>query len=166
MTAFSNIDFDREAFAIVAVVAEAHDVAPRVVLGENRQRGIVEMRRKCAWLMRAVLDLSLNEIGRQLGGYDAKSVSEYVAQADTRIKADPLYENELDRLRSRSAQVIGEYRRFDLIEDDARPIHDALAVARRILRTPRGELRASGAEVRALAEAYVDHLLAAVEARP
>lgn len=165
MTERSAMETDREAFAIVATIAEFYSVPTSIILGPNRQVRIVEMRRQACYLIRDLLDLSYEKIGRALGDMDASSVRHLERQAATRYGTDPLYANEIDLLRGRVKSTISEFRREIFEEEQIELGHDPLDIVRRIMKSPRGELHVSGAEIRLLAEAYFERLLGEMEAR-
>ena len=119
MTDLPTLETDREAFAIVATVADHHGVAPRILLGDNRARRISDLRRHACYLMRQILDLSLSDIGRALGGMDHSSVKHAISQAEVSYNADPCYANEIDALRGIAAKTISDFRRHPLPEGGA-----------------------------------------------
>lgn len=159
MSDLPTLEIDREAFAIVATVADHHGIAPRILLGDNRTRRISDLRKQACYLMRRILGLSLSDIGRALGGMDHSSVKYAIGQAEVSYDADPGYAREIDALRAIATKTISDFRRHPLPEGGETRRVEPLEVAKRVMRSPRGEIHLSGSEMRILAEAYLDMLL-------
>lgn len=59
---------------VVAEVALRHDMTPKDLKGESRQKKYVLARREAAYIMKRDLNMSLTQIGRALGNKDHTSV--------------------------------------------------------------------------------------------
>lgn len=155
---------DRNALAGFSLVATYYGLPLRTLLSANRTRRVLDARNTAMLIIHQVQELNYSEIGRALGGLDHSCVRNGIEQASQRVAVDPAYAAEVDRLVSQFQAILTEVQPILMAEnrcaDTARP----LDVAKSILRTPRGELRLSGGEMRSLADAYVDLLLDRAEA--
>ena len=78
-------------------------------------------------------------------------------------KTDPAYASEIDALRAVASKTIVDFCKHPVPEGGAPRNPAPLDVAKRVMRSPRGEIRMSGNEMRLLAEAYLDALLSKAE---
>jgi chromosomal replication initiator protein len=83
---------------LIASVASAFDVTVADLSGRSRQRHIAEARQAAAWVLRRASPLSLEQIGRLLGGRDHTTIIHAVAQIEQRVAADPAYAAQLHSL--------------------------------------------------------------------
>ena len=79
-----TFEIDRDAFAIVATVADHHGIAPRILLSDNRTHRVSDFRRQACYLMHLIIGLSYSDIGRAFGGMDHSSVKYAINQAEVR----------------------------------------------------------------------------------
>jgi chromosomal replication initiator protein len=85
---------------LIATVAATFDVTLADVLGQSRMRHIAEARQAAAWVLRrAIPAISLEQIGRLLGGRDHTTIIHSLAQVERRCAADP-------QLRARLASLL------------------------------------------------------------
>lgn len=74
---------------LIAHVAEAFDLTIADLTGPSRMRHIVLARQAAAWVLRRASPLSLEEIGRLLGGRDHTTIGYSIAQVAQRMADDP-----------------------------------------------------------------------------
>jgi len=74
---------------LIAQVAVAFDLTPADLTGDSRMRHIVLARQAACWVLRQASPLSLEEIGRLLGGRDHTTIIYSIGQIERRCAADP-----------------------------------------------------------------------------
>ena len=87
--------------AIVERVAKEWGLRGRDLASRRRTHDIVRPRQVAMFLLRTVLELSLNQVGRILGGYDHSTVSYSMGVVEARMKADPDFRNRVQGLRDK-----------------------------------------------------------------
>lgn len=83
---------------LIADVAAALDVEMADLTGRSRVRHIAEARQAAAWVLRRASPLSLEQIGRLLGGRDHTTIGYSIAQIEARCATDPAYAARLHSL--------------------------------------------------------------------
>jgi len=83
---------------LIAHVARAFDLTPSDLTGRSRMRHIVPARQAAAWVIRKASPLSLEEIGRLLGGRDHTTIGYSIAQVEQRLAIDPIYAAQMHSL--------------------------------------------------------------------
>lgn len=156
---------DRNALAGVSLVATYYGLPVRMLLSSNRTRRVLDARSTALLIIHRVLQQNYSEIGRALGGLDHSSVRNGIEQAETRLEVDPAFAAEVERLQTQFQAALAEFQPVQMAEDQNDTAPRPLDVAKSVLRAPRGEIRLSGGDMRLLAEAYVDLLLAGAEAQ-
>lgn len=73
---------------LIATVALAFDISAAELIGQSRMRHIVLARQAAAWVLRKSSPLSLEEIGRLLGGRDHTTIIHSLAQVERRMATD------------------------------------------------------------------------------
>ncbi len=83
---------------LIAHVAVHFDLTPADLTGASRMRHIVLARQAAAWVLRKAATISLEEIGRLLGGRDHTTIIYSLGQIEQRMAADPYFAAELHSL--------------------------------------------------------------------
>lgn len=83
---------------LIAHVATHFDLEAADLTGESRMRHIVLARQAAAWVLRRAANISLEEIGRLLGGRDHTTIGYSIAQIEHRMAADPALRAQLHSL--------------------------------------------------------------------
>lgn len=90
-----------DAKTIIAACAESFGVTVADIVGQSRTKQIVLARQAAMYIIRARLNLSLNEIGFHFGGRDHTTVMHAIEKM-LRLRAeDPLMRSTIDRLQER-----------------------------------------------------------------
>jgi chromosomal replication initiator protein len=75
---------------LIAQVAAVFDLTPADLTGPSRIRQVAEARQATAWVLRrAIAAISLQEVGRLLGGRDHTTIIHALAQVERRMADDP-----------------------------------------------------------------------------
>jgi chromosomal replication initiator protein len=83
---------------LIATVAGHFDLSVADLTGQSRMRHVVLARQAAAWVLRKAANISLEEIGRLLGGRDHTSIGYSVQQIERRIATDAALRAELHSL--------------------------------------------------------------------
>jgi chromosomal replication initiator protein len=83
---------------LVARVAAHFDLDSADLTGQSRMRHVVLARQSAAWVLRKAYAISLEEIGRLLGGRDHTTIGYSIAQVELRIADDAALRAELHSL--------------------------------------------------------------------
>lgn len=83
---------------LLDTVASAFDVTVADLAGPSRTQHIVLARQAAAWALRKTTPLSLEAIGRLLGGRDHTTISYSLTQIERRCAADPQFARVLHSL--------------------------------------------------------------------
>lgn len=84
---------------LIALVASAFGLEAGDVTGRSRRAYIVQARQAAAWVLRrAYPAISLEEVGRLLGGRDHTTIIYSLEQVEARIAADPCLRAQLHSL--------------------------------------------------------------------
>ena len=88
-----NITF----FQILSYVAKKHNINKRKILGKTRSQETVAARQIVMFLTRSLTNLSLKNIGRELGGRDHSTVIHSCNLVDKKIKGSPSFRKKMEQ---------------------------------------------------------------------
>jgi chromosomal replication initiator protein len=86
---------------ILKAVAEHFGMKPQELKARKRTKGIAQPRQLAMFLARELTDLSLSDIGKQMGGKDHATVIYACKQIEKRCAADENFERMVDTLRNK-----------------------------------------------------------------
>ncbi len=86
---------------ILKAVAEHFGLKPQELKARKRTKGIAQPRQLAMFLARELTDLSLSDIGKQMGGKDHATVIYACKQIEKRCAADENFERMVDTLRNK-----------------------------------------------------------------
>lgn len=78
---------------IIEEVCRFYSVEPGLIKSSNRKKGALLPRQVASYIIRNLTDLSLPEIGNELGGQHYSTVINSIDRVEARMKADPEFEN-------------------------------------------------------------------------
>ncbi|MEO0074218.1 MAG: helix-turn-helix domain-containing protein, partial [candidate division WOR-3 bacterium] len=90
-----------DAKRVLHVVAEDFAVTPALLCGHSRTQSLVLARQVAMYFMRNLLNLSLKEIGRHLGGRDHSTVLHALAKVEHLRSTNTAFANRLSTLQQR-----------------------------------------------------------------
>lgn len=84
---------------LISLVAGAFGLTPADLTGQGRTRQVSEARQAAAWVLRrAYASISLQEVGRLLGGRDHTTIIHAIAQIERRMAGDACLRAQLHSL--------------------------------------------------------------------
>src|SRR6266508_1058984 len=83
---------------LISLVASAFGLSASDLTGQSRMRHVVLARQAAAWVLRKTYAISLEQIGRLLGGRDHTTIGYSIAQVEQRIANDAALRAELHSL--------------------------------------------------------------------
>jgi chromosomal replication initiator protein len=78
---------------IISEVCKYYGVAPDLIKSSNRRKDVLLPRQVASYIMRQLTDLSLPEIGKELGGQHYSTIINSIDRITEKMKTDPLLEN-------------------------------------------------------------------------
>jgi len=137
--------------AITDIVCAARGVSRDQVTSYRRQLAASEARHIIAWIAARLTGKSYSQIGRILGR-DHTTIMNSIRVVEARRAGDDAYERDLSSLVEVCHAHAETFQRGAV---PSTPDIDAVAVASRILETPRGAVRVSVLEIEAMAAAII-----------
>ena len=139
---------------IMNVVRLHRGVTELDLKSSSRRDQLIWPRFEVCWLAHKLTNMSLPHIGRSLGGRDHTTVINAVKRVDRAIGDNPEYAAEVSELRSICEKSMMQLSRVALPPRQELSAHD---VAQRILAMGNGDFSWNLAEVRVLAQSYLDN---------